>query len=274
MRKTFNTPEPTSVYVEIGTGRVAVHATETDTTEVEVAGRHADDVTVEQQGDQIVVIGPRRAGFLPFDNDNDLAVTVTLPLDSELSTKLGSADVRASGRLGAVRIKCGSGDVSLDEVGQDTVVQSGSGDIRLDTARGDLRVKTGSGSTQLGLVTASTVVVSGSGRIVIDSAAGETVAKSGSGDVRIGSTDHHVSMTSGSGDLEVASISRGSVKAKTASGDVAVGVPAGVPVWTDVSTVTGDVSSNLEGAGRPEEGQDHVEIRATSVSGDVVLTQL
>lgn len=272
MRKTFTTPEPTSVYVEIGSGRVTAHATETDTTEVEVAGRHADNVTVEQQGDQIVVIGPRPAGFLPFDND--LSVSITLPLDSDLSTKVGSADVRASGRLGAVRVKCGSGDVSLDEVTGDAVVQTGSGDVRVDTARADLRVKTGSGSTQIGLVTASTVVVSGSGRIAIDSASGETVAKSGSGDVRIGITDHHVSMTSGSGDLEVASISRGSIKAKTASGDVAVGVPAGVPVWTDISTVTGDVSSNLEGAGRPEEGQDHVEIRATSVSGDVVLTQL
>ena len=272
MRKTFDTPEPTSLYVEFGSGRLTVHAAETPTTEVEVEGRRAEDVTVEQQGDQIVVIAARRSGFLPFDSD--LAVTVSLPLDSELSTKLGSADVQASGRLGVVRIKCGSGDVSLDETVQDVVVQTGSGDVRLDTARGDLRVRTGSGGVQLGRVTASTVVVSGSGRITIDAAAGETVAKSGSGDVRIGSTDHHVSMTSGSGDLEVVAISRGSIKAKTASGDVTVGVEAGVPVWTDISTVTGDVSSNLEGAGRPEEGQAHVEIRATSVSGDVVLTQL
>ena len=61
---------------------------------------------------------------------------------------------------------------------------------------------------------------------------------------------------------------------KGASGDVKVGVPAGVPVWTDVSTITGDIRSSLQSAGEPTEGADHVELRAKTVSGDIVVTQV
>ena len=53
-----------------------------------------------------------------------------------------------------------------------------------------------------------------------------------------------------------------------------VGVPAGVPVWTDITTVSGSIRSSLEGAGQPAEGEDHVELRAKTVSGDIVLTQI
>ena len=53
-----------------------------------------------------------------------------------------------------------------------------------------------------------------------------------------------------------------------------VGVPAGVPVWTDITTVSGEIRSNLTGAGEPRDGADHVEVRASTVSGDVVLTEV
>ncbi|MFA6298233.1 MAG: hypothetical protein WC642_03645, partial [Nocardioides sp.] len=67
---------------------------------------------------------------------------------------------------------------------------------------------------------------------------------------------------------------RGRFTAKGASGNVRIGIPAGVPVWTDISTVTGRIHSTLQGAGQPEDGADHIEVRAKIVSGDVVLTEL
>ncbi len=273
MRYTFPTPEATSLYVEIGSGLVTLHAVETSETEVVVDGDDADDVTVEQRGDEIVVKqNQRRTGFLSFGRDVD--VTVRLPLDSRLTAKVGSADLVGTGRFGSVHVKSGSGDVDLDDIGREAVVQSGSGDVRIGSALSDLRVKSGSGAVHVGRVEGSTVIVSGSGGIGVDAAHDETVAKTGSGDVRIGQTNSSVSMTSGSGDLEVGSITRGHVKAKSASGGVLVGVPAGVPVWTDINTISGSIRSNLEGAGAAGEDQDHVEIRATTVSGDVTLTQL
>jgi DUF4097 and DUF4098 domain-containing protein YvlB len=273
MRTTFHTPGPTSLYVELGSGRVTIRATDTDETAVDVAGPDADDTTVEERGDQIVVIAPqRRAGLLGLGSDLD--VTVSLPHGSDLTTRLGSADLEVTGRLGSTRVKSGSGEVRVDSLTQDAVVKSGSGNVLVASSTGDLRVKTGSGHVQVGRAEGTAVVATGSGRVSLDTTEADTVVKTGSGDVLVGSAGSDVSMTSGSGDLEVASFSRGAVTAKTASGSVVVGVVGGVPVWTDVSTVSGHVRSNLVGAGQPAEGQDHIEIRATTVSGDVVLTQL
>ena len=273
MRHTFQTPGPTSLYVEVGSGSVTVETADTHETDVVVEGRAAEEVLVEQRGDEIVVKDPqRRGGFLGLGSD--ISVTVRLPHDSDLAVKVGSADLAAAGRYGSVRVKSGSGDVSLDEATGDAVIVTGSGDVRVRRSGGDLRLKTGSGSVQAGRLDGTSVLTSGSGRIAVDSTNDETVAKTGSGDVRIGEADSTVSVTSGSGDLEVGSVRRGAVRAKSASGDVLVGVPAGVPVWTDISCVTGSIRSTLQGAGEPADGQDHVEIRATTVSGDITLTQL
>ena len=45
-------------------------------------------------------------------------------------------------------------------------------------------------------------------------------------------------------------------------------------MWTDISTVSGAIHSNLEGVGQPAEGADHVELRAKTVSGDIILRQV
>ena len=98
--------------------------------------------------------------------------------------------------------------------------------------------------------------------------------KSGSGDLRIGQAHDDLSLSTASGDIVVDTQHRGGVVAKNASGDVRIGIPGGVPVWTDVYTVTGRIGSDLEGAGQPQEGQDYIEVRAKSVSGDILLKQL
>ena len=59
MHTSFDTPEPTSLYVENGTGTVRVAAADVDTTTVEVSGRQAEETLVEHRGDQVVVIAPK-----------------------------------------------------------------------------------------------------------------------------------------------------------------------------------------------------------------------
>ena len=273
MHKNFPTNGPISLHVEIGAGDVKVDATEIDQTDVYVEGRNADDVTVEQRGDQIVVIAPPgRSGF--FTSNGELTVTVTMPLESNLSTKLGSADVVATGTYGAARIKSGSGEVRLGDLTDDSVVDTGSGDVEIDSALGNLRVKTGSGDVAVGRVTRTVVVSTGSGSVEVGAAEDTASLKSGSGDLQVKEAHTDVSAATGSGDVYVGRIRRGAVRAKAATGDIHVGVPAGIPVWTDISCVTGSVRSNLAGAGQPEDGQDYIEIRATTVSGDINLAQL
>ncbi len=271
MQKTFETPEPTSLYVELDLGNLTVLCADVTETTITVTGKYEENVVVDERGDQIVVIAPMRRGGL-FDRDR-LTVEVSLPHGSALSTKLASAPVTVTGRLGEARIRTGSGDVRVELLDGDGSAETGSGDIEIAETRGGLIAKSGSGRIEIGRADGPVSASTGSGDVVVGVAGAAVSAKSGSGNVRVADAQADVSLKTATGDLVVGSIARGQVEAKNATGDIRVGVVAGVPVWTDIKTVTGSVSSTLEGAGQPDEGQAYVELRAKTVSGDIYLEQ-
>jgi DUF4097 and DUF4098 domain-containing protein YvlB len=255
MQKTFSTPDAISLFVAIGSGSVVLHASAVDQTEVEITGDGADEVVVEQRGDEVHITAPPRLGGL-FGGRNGLDVQVSLPTGSRVITKLGSADLTAAGELGTVSVKTGAGSVRLESVSGDADIHTGSGDITLGDLGGAASVTTGSGSIALGAVTA------------------EVLAKSGSGDLRVREANGDAALRTGSGGIFVEKASRGQLVAKTGSGDVRVGIPAGVPVWTDIQSGSGQVHNGLEGVGEPAAGQEYLELRAKTGSGSVYLDQL
>lgn len=268
----FSTPEPLSLYVEIGAGQVDVTATDTAESRVELSGRHADEVVVELDGRNLRVVAPkRRAGF--FTNDDSLFATITVPSRSDLAVRTGSADLGVIGELGTSHVKSGSGDVRLDVLGGPNTTETGSGDVEIEETRAPARIKCGSGDVTVRHAGSSMAVSTGSGDVEIGTSEGPAVVKTGSGDVRVVEAGADLSLTTGSGDLQIDTARRGKFSAKGASGSVHVGIPAGTPIWTDISTVSGRIHNSVEGVGQPTEGADHVELRATTVSGDVVLTQ-
>jgi DUF4097 and DUF4098 domain-containing protein YvlB len=272
MEKTFSTPDPVELYVELGSGTVAVEADETDESRVEVTGPRAEEFTVELRGRHLVVVPPK-SRFFGIGTDAH-AVRVVVPTGSDLATRTGSAETGTTGVLGQVRIKTGSGDVEVDRTTGPLVVDSGSGDVRCHEAAAEIRIKSGSGDIDLGSILGTTGISTGSGDVVIGVAHERTVIKTGSGDLELKRSEADVSLTTASGDLVIGRAPRGRITAKNVSGDVRVGIPAGTPVWTDVNTVTGSVASNLRSVGKPAAGQDHVEVRATTVSGDVRLVEV
>jgi len=273
MNHSFDTPRPIELYVVIGRGRVTLVGAEVTGTEVVITGDHADEVAVTQNGDQVSVIAPRiRTGF--FGGEPSYDVHVTMPQDSSLSVKTGSADITATGRFSASQLKSGSGEVEVEQFAGPALVETGSGDINVHRADAELRLKSGSGDVSVGTADGAVVASTGSGDVEIGTASGPTVVKTGSGDLRVATADGDLSMATGSGDTVVSRLNRGRFTLKGASGDVRIGIPAGVPVWTDISAVSGSVRSDLAGAGEPAEGQDYIELRATTVSGDVTLQQL
>ena len=253
----FHTPDPVLLTVENGSGRVHVTGVETTDTHVTVVGRHADEVEVVQEGREIRLSAPhRRTGFL--GGDDSLDMTVVLPAGSDVAARTGSADVHLIGAIGSVQVKTGSGDVEVER------------------AYGEVQVKCGSGDVDLGEVESSLAVSTGSGDVTIGRNLGPAVVKTGSGDVRFREATTEVSVATGSGDLMIETARHGRFQAKGASGSIHVGIPAGIPVWTDISTLSGRIHSDVEGAGAPAEESgtaEHIELRATTVSGDVVLTQ-
>ena len=269
----FHTPGPLSLYVENGSGEVIITAADTEESTVDVTGRDADEVTVTEDNGHLSVVAPRRrTGF--FTGDAGLHMRITLPTGSEMLVKTGSADITVDGTAGATQIKTGSGQVRLDQLSAPAQVETGSGDVTIDTAHAELRIKSGSGGVDVTRTGSAVSVSTGSGDVRLGSTSGPAVVKTGSGDFKVVEAGDDVSMSTGSGDLLVETARRGRFTLKGASGDIRIGVPAGLPVWTDISTVSGRIHSDLAGAGEPAAGADHLEVRAKTVSGDVVLSQI
>lgn len=270
----FSTPEPVELFVENGSGSIAITAADVTESKVLVAGKRADEVTVTQDGHQISVIAPKWRASGIFSGDQSLVMTITVPTRSRVDVKSGSADVVATGLVGGARVKCGSGDVRFERLAEVGVIDTGSGDVDIADAAEELRVRSGSGDVHLGEVRATAAVSTGSGDVVIEHSLGSVVVKTGSGDLEIADAEGDVAMKTGSGDTVIRAARRGRITSKGASGSVRIGIPAGTPVWTDVTTVTGRLTSSIEGVGQPEPGADHVELRASTVSGDVVLAAI
>lgn len=271
MKQTFNTPAPITLYVELGAGRLNTVASESGEASVEVSGPRAEEFHVGFDGKRIDVIAPHGRFFGRGDSHD---VKVRVPSGSELITKMGSADTTTSGTLGLVALKSGSGDIAIERAEGPVVIESGSGDIKGQEFADEVRIKSGSGDIDVRDVRGKTGISTGSGDVVLGTVHAKTVIKTGSGDLQVHRSEGDVSLTTASGDLTVGTAPRGKVTAKNVSGDVRVGIPSGTPVWTDISTVTGRVRNNLESAGKPGKDQDYVELRASTVSGDVHLRQV
>jgi hypothetical protein len=272
VEREFDTAEPVALHVELGSGTVRAEATDTDRSTVEVTGPRADEFAIELRGHALAVVAPKGGGL--FRGGDQHHVRVVVPTRSELSTRTGSADTEATGAWSAARAKTGSGDFELEDAESHVVVDSGSGDVRCDRAGGDLRIKSGSGDVEVGEVRGSAAISTGSGDVAVGATYAKAVLKTGSGDLQVHRCSDDLMMITGSGTLAVRQASRGNIRAKTGSGDIHVGVTEGTPVWTDISASSGRVASDLTPVGKPADGQDHVELRLRTGSGDIVLSQV
>lgn len=270
MEQRFSTPTPLDLHVEVDRGEVSITAADTTESVVRVEGDQPERLRVELRGDRLSAVVERRS---LFDLAPRLQVWVTVPTDSRVVVRTGSAEVATLGRLAQASVSTGSGDVEVAEATGLASVQTGSGAVRLGSA-GEVRVKTGSGDVEVGQAAGVVRIGTGSGDIAVGRAWAPAALKTASGDIEVQQADADLSLGAASGNVEVGRVGRGEVTVSTASGAVSIGVPPGVPVWTDISTVTGTLGSDLRGAGRPEPGQESIRLRAKTVSGDVRLVQL
>jgi Putative adhesin len=263
---------PVEAYVELRSGDLRVSAAQTDIVTIELTGSRADSVVVEADETRLSIVEPNRSGFL--SGRGDLTVTLVVPERSALACKLGSATVRATGELGAVRIATGAGDVRLGTVLGPALVKTGAGDIGVEALGAESDLKAGAGTISVGRATAPLQLKTGAGSIDVGEAAAPVTLKSGSGDLSVGSATQDTTLSTATGDIRVARMTRGQASLKNVTGSIRLGIPDGTPVWTDISTSTGRVQSTLTPTGAPTEGQDHVEVRARSMSGDIYLERL
>lgn len=206
---------------------------------------------IEQTGKRLVVRAPKG---LPLRNLS-LAVTVRAPAGSSLEIRAGSATVTVTGPCGRADVMTGAGEVKLDRADGAAIVRTGSGAIRLGPTLSGLQLRTGSGDVEASSLSGSATVVTGTGDVWLGAASGEILARSGSGD------------------LAVAEAANGSLELITGSGEIRVGVRPGVAAEVDLTSSAGKVSSELDLATDPPEGEVPLKIRARTGMGAAVITR-
>lgn len=265
----FDTASPVRLHARLGRGSLTVTAQDTVGTTVKVTGRHAHDVEVDLQDGVLSVTAPQHRGFV--ERDVEVDVEVVLRTGSDLDVRTGTADLRAEGSYGAASLRSGSGALVVDTLTGAGLAETGSGDVRLGRVEGELQVKCGSGDVTVEHAAAAVVVSTGSGDVRLGEVHGDLAVKTGSGDLHVARPLGDVTMSSGSGDVVVDRAAPTTITLRGASTDARVAIPAGLPVWTDVTSLSGSVRADTSPRGEPTDDRPHLTLRVSTVSGDVHL---
>ena len=231
MEWTFEAAGPVEADIVVPAGRVEIEGGSTDRIVVHLtptgeSSRRANDVIaaadVTLANEKLRVHVPRRK----FQSVEVLC-RIVVPEGSRVASKTASADLHSTGRLGAVRATTASGDVSLADVDSDVLVTSASGDFSCLAVGGSLRVRGASGDVSVRRAGGNVDISVASGDVDIADAATEVKARTASGDIRVGRAH------------------AGRLSADSASGDIVVGVAAGVGAYVDVATLSGAMACSL-----------------------------
>ncbi len=275
IEKRFETTGPVNLKVEQLVGDVKLTVTDEPMTTVRLIphGKSGEELaeryTVEARGSDVVVLAPKKEGFLNLGLfKGSVDVEVDLAGGSTVDARTGSGDIEGTGLLGDVRAATGSGDIGFDQLA-DADLKSGSGDIAVKVVGGEARAKTGSGDLTLGQSSGRLDLASGSGDVLVRRADAEVKAKTGSGDVIVSASIADLDLMTGTGDVKLSAVHGGAIKARTGTGDVTIAVAAGVAAYLDLNTVTGDVVVALDETDGPGDAEAQTSLAVQSGSGDI-----
>jgi hypothetical protein len=265
--RTFSVTGPLNVSVELGSGEISISAGAVTEAVVRLQPDPAGDpdaldliarTRVDLRGNALRIDVPRAMGF---QRHPDVIVVAQVPAESTVVTRSGSADVRLDGTYGDVKVTTGSGDVWVDGA-RAASIGTGSGDVRIGLAS-SAAVKTGSGDIAVERCRDDARLETASGDVHVSELGGRARLSSASGDVELGSVE---------GDIDLKTASAGELQAKTATGNVAIGIASGTATLLDCSSITGQVSSELEPSDEPAEADARrLVVRARTVSGSVAI---
>jgi hypothetical protein len=281
--RTFKTPGPIALILELGVGNVRVRASERSDTLVEVRPSNPDQVSdveaatqtrVEYDEGTLLVKAPRR----PLSwrgawrgGKESVDITVELPAGSQLRGTAGVAPLWSSGPLGACLYTTGAGDVRIEQAGEAAELVTGAGDISIGRAEGRLLVRTGTGAVRIESARGAAEVKNSNGDTWIGEVAGEVRVRAANGAIRVEHAGASVAAKTANGAIEIGDVSCGVVEVSTACGRLDISVRVGIPAWVDAHTRFGRVRSHLDPAEQPAPGEESVEIRARTSFGDIDL---
>ena len=269
-RYQFDVDAPARVVIAMPSGDVEIYESNNGV-EVELSGK-TDGITVSQAGNTVSIAADKRTTF--FTSATTRAA-IGVPAGTDLELSGASLDLISRAPLGDVRAR------------------SASGDIRFTTAAG-LQVKTASGDLRFEAVSGDCEITAASGDVIGDVIDGELRANVASGDIRVGRVGRDVVIKSASGDTQLDRADGDYISIRSMSGDIVIGLPAGIRLDFDLDAPSGNVNmprpaapappappgrpgaSRAEGQGEPrsdvrldDDRRRLVRVYAKTVSGDI-----
>jgi DUF4097 and DUF4098 domain-containing protein YvlB len=243
----FAADGPVRLLVDNASGRIEVRASVRAGADITVDAADPDGVDVSQYGDLIEVRRRTRRGRV--------TVVALVPEGSDVEVTTASADTRLVGRLGEVRTRSSSGDVDVDQA-ESVDARASSGDITVMATVGDLSASTSSGDVEARSI---------GGKLVASLSSGDVTVHHAAGDVEAAST---------SGDIEVRRCDGGDISLRCVSGNVVVGLPTGIRVEPDLSTISGTTRLPAPAPSAPlTTDRRRVRLRVKTVSGDITVVR-
>ncbi len=244
----FQVGERLSIDIEARAGSIDVRNGATGRVIVSLDSPSADDWQLVQLGDSLLIRPSGRRA-------RSVRMLVEVPVGTDVEVKSVSADLTLAGVLGATRVHTVSGDVRIDSVSR-LDVNSVSGDVRAASVAGD----------------ASLVTVSGD--VDVREVGGRLTANTSSGDIRVSKVGDDVTVGTTSGDVRCDCVRGASVGVKCISGDVTIGLPAGIRVEPDISTLSGRTTVPTPSGLPPAPSPRVVRVRLRTVSGNINIERV
>ncbi len=249
LRHEFEIGSGPEIDVSVDSGRVLVTTGVADRIVVDIDGR-PDDWEIDHVGSVVTVRPVRRW------RARSARVHLVVPDGCRISVRTASADVRLDGRFGETKVTTASGAVDAGPA-DGLHVSTTSGEVMADDVGGDVDLSTISGDARLGVVGGRVGVTTTSGTVRLERVEGDLVANSVSGDIRIAHFDGD--------DLAV----------KTVSGDLEVGLPAGIRVSPEITTFSGSTRlPERRSAPDPDAPRRRIRLAFKSVSGDITIRRV
>lgn len=247
----FDVEGPPRLDVRVATGEVTVRDGSPDQVRITLDASDVDQFRVERVGDTITIDHDSRWRL----RSRSVRLLIETPPGSGLELATATADVRVTAPLGTARVKTASGDVSIDRAER-------------------VEITTASGSCRIGHVGDESRVNAVSGDYTGTTVEGRFTASTASGDIRVGRVGGDVSVATTSGDIRIDHCDGDDITARSVSGDVMVGLPGGITVDADLSTISGRTVLPERRAEPSSAPRRPVRLRMRSVSGDLRVVRV
>ncbi|MEO6652098.1 MAG: DUF4097 family beta strand repeat-containing protein [Ilumatobacteraceae bacterium] len=247
----FDVDGRASIDVDVRSGQVEIRSGPGGTITVSLDGDDVDEWQVQQLGNAITVRPINRRSW----RSRSVRLLAIVPVGSDVDISSASADAALQGELGCIRARSASGDVRGE-----TVVRldatTASGEIRVHEIRTDATCSTASGDIEIGRA---------GGRLNLSTA---------SGDIRVTHADDDLQVGTASGDVRIGCCDGSTISVKAITGDVRLGLPTGIRVEPDISTLSGRTTLPAPSPKPPVDNPRHVRLRLRSVSGNIAIDRV